>query len=155
MKILKRQIYKYFKKHYDLDVDFSTYSHVTTKIAKHVAKRIFEGDSFMVPAGLGYIYAMKRSMACEVDGEIKYIKSVNKQKTAELWKKNPELKYKKYIYHTNRHSDFYSCFIRFEKHRILGNKKRAISFKLSWSNRKEFSEHIIAGKYVNYETKKK
>lgn len=118
-----------------------------------LTKSLIKGSFISIPYGLGnlYIGKYKPSIAINKDGKayVKGNKAVDYKATKALWKTNPELKSKKYIYYENTHTDGYKMKLI----KTIFNKKilnRFYNFKPAKSFSYALASHIFANPYTEY-----
>lgn len=116
-------IYKVYKKTIEGAQTYTVFAKVINSFCKKFKQELFNGSILTIPGNLGRIYIRKRKLEFffKDNGEIdprQSRASIDYGKTNKLWKARPDLYKKKYIYHTNEHTNGYRYKAKWLKPRI-------------------------------------
>lgn len=105
-------VYSFFTKTRETDIDITTFRRVIKAFNKAVTESIvYNSDEFRLPFRLGYLRIRKHKTKIKIDPNGKLMVSHLKPDwaaTKKLWQENEEAKEnKKIVYHTNKHTSGY------------------------------------------------
>ncbi len=119
IKIGMDDFYKFYKQEYNSKVNRSLFGKIVKDFFYLLIHEIFRGFIYNMPYKLGAIGVRKYKPKIYFDENGFNFKksnvSIDFGATNKLWRENPELKHKKYIYHTNEHTNGYKFRIKWSK----------------------------------------
>lgn len=136
--------YSYYKKRFGRRINKNTFKRIIQEYCKHMMYHVVRGDYVAFPSKFGGLSVRGYKRSLEEDGKINLF--IDYKETKKLWEKHPEYKeQKKYIYHTNEHSDGYNYRFFWTKFNIMLENKFLYSLVLSRKNKRELAKHIKSG----------
>jgi len=120
--VAKIAYYKNSKKNY---MDKRLYSYVMYELINRLLFMMLEEGEIIIMPGIGnlMIVGEKKKPYIDKDGNVVIRNKKNMSATFKLWKKNPELRGKKYIYYMNEHTDGYYYRTHLQRNKNLKNLK--------------------------------
>ena len=127
-------------------VSIAVWSKVIKDFNKMVAKKIIdENFEFKIPYRLGYLRIKKTAMPLNIrDGKLNTTGlKPDWKKTNLLWEKDLDARMKKkFIYHDNRHSDYYYYRWDWDRYTVQLKNQHFYMFKPSRKNKVTLAENI-------------
>jgi len=150
-----RNSYRAYKKKYKNSkhgiVSNATYVNIIGDFNTAVMDNIiYNKSTFHIPAGLGTLCITKYKQRTKVrrDGTINH--KINYAETVKLWKANPELRKKKYIYADTESTGGYVYYFRWDKVKGRVHKIKSYKLKVAWDIRMRLFKHIQQNPHVDY-----
>ena len=139
-------IHRYYRTITEKPVNRELFKKIVDQFLSFIVDQITAGKRCKLPAFMGTIQIIgkQRPLSIDENGNIKGI--VDWGETTKLWKNNPELKYKDYLYYENDHTDGYMYKITWSYRNARGKYKLLYVFKPFRNFKNIVSREIKSGK---------
>lgn len=138
--------YKYYRENNKTKIGRSLYGRIVKDFFYLLIQEILKGFIFNMPYKLGHIGIHRYKPRVKFDENgfnfIESNVSIDFGATNKLWREQPELKHKKYIYHTNEHTNGFKYKIRWSKKGAYVKNIRAFKFQPSRYFNRSLAKHI-------------
>lgn len=131
----------------DVKISKKDYLHITEEFMKFIASKILNGDSVVLPAGLGTLGIIGRKPKIKIEENTIKGLSPDWKKTKELWETDEVAKKeKKVLYFFNEHTGGVRYKYGWAKWAVRLRNKHLFYFRASRENKRNVWKKIMEGK---------